>query len=59
MFHKPARIERHKPDIIFIDGMYLMDDDQRARDNWLKINISRDMKRLAEVADSYNRDCAV
>jgi replicative DNA helicase len=44
-----AKIERHKPDIIFIDGMYLMDDDQRARDNWLKIsNISRDMKRLAK-----------
>jgi replicative DNA helicase len=44
-----AKIERHKPDIIFIDGMYLMDDDQRARDNWLKIsNISRDMKRLSK-----------
>jgi len=44
-----AKIERHKPDIVFIDGMYLMDDDQRARDNWLKIsNISRDMKRLAK-----------
>ena len=44
-----AKIERHRPDIIFIDGMYLMDDDQRARDNWLKIsNISRDMKRLAK-----------
>lgn len=44
-----AKIERHRPDIIFIDGLYLMDDDQRARDNWLKIsNISRDMKRLAK-----------
>ena len=44
-----AKIERYKPDIVYIDGMYLMDDDQRARDNWLKIgNISRDLKKLAK-----------
>lgn len=47
--HVAAKIERYKPDIVYIDGMYLMDDDQRARDNWLKIgNISRDLKKLAK-----------
>lgn len=47
--HVAAKIERYKPDLVYIDGMYLMDDDQRARDNWLKIgNISRDLKKLAK-----------
>lgn len=47
--HVAAKIERHKPDIVYIDGMYLMDDDQRARDQWQRIgNISRDLKRLAK-----------
>lgn len=47
--HVAAKIERYKPDIVYIDGMYLMDDDQRARDSWLKIgNISRDLKKLAK-----------
>jgi len=47
--HVAAKIERYHPDIVYIDGMYLMDDDQRARDNWLKIsNISRDLKKLAK-----------
>tara|TARA_Y100001973_G_scaffold64012_1_gene93566 strand:- start:808 stop:2037 length:1230 start_codon:yes stop_codon:yes gene_type:complete len=47
--HVAAKIERYHPDIVYIDGMYLMDDDQKARDNWLKIgNISRDLKKLAK-----------
>ena len=61
--HVSAKIERHKPDIVYIDGMYLMDDDQRARDNWLKIgNISRDLKKLSKrvqvpimATDQFNR----
>ena len=47
--HVAAKIERYKPDIIYIDGMYLMEDDQRARESWQKIgNISRDLKRLSK-----------
>ena len=47
--HVAAKIERYKPDIVYIDGMYLMDDDQRAREAWQRIgNISRDLKRLAK-----------
>lgn len=47
--HVAAKIERYRPDIVYIDGMYLMDDDQRARDSWLRIgNISRDLKKLAK-----------
>ena len=44
-----AKIERHKPHIVYIDGMYLMEDDQRAKESWQRIgNISRDLKRLAK-----------
>lgn len=50
--HVAAKIERYKPDVIYIDGMYLMDDDQRARDSWLRIgNISRALKKLAKSAN--------
>ncbi len=42
-------IEKHKPDIILIDGVYLMEDDQGAKDDWLKIaHITRDLKKLAK-----------
>ena len=47
--HVAAKIERYRPDIVYIDGMYLMDDDQRARDGWQRLlNISRDLKKLAK-----------
>jgi replicative DNA helicase len=47
--HVAAKIERYKPDIVYIDGMYLMEDDQRAREQWQRIgNVSRDLKRLAK-----------
>jgi len=49
--HVASKIERYKPDIVYVDGMYLMDDDQRARDGWQRLlNISRDMKKLAKKA---------
>lgn len=42
-------IERENPDIVFIDGAYLMEDDQGAKDDWLRItNISRDLKKTAK-----------
>ncbi len=44
-----AKIERYKPHVVYIDGMYLMEDDQRAKESWQRIgNISRDLKRLAK-----------
>jgi len=49
--HVAAKIERYKPDIVYIDGMYLMDDDQKARDGWQRLlNISRDLKKLSKKA---------
>lgn len=59
-----AKVEKYKPDIVYIDGMYLMDDDQKARENWLRIgNISRDMKKLTKRLNipviatvQFNRD---
>ena len=46
-----AEIEKHKPDIVLIDGVYLMDDDQGAKDDWLRVaHITRDLKKLAKRA---------
>lgn len=43
-----AKAELRKPDVIYIDGMYLMDDDRKARENWMRMtNIARDLKGLA------------
>ena len=47
--HVAAKIEKYKPDIVYIDGMYLMDDDRKAREQYQRIgNISRDLKKLAK-----------
>lgn len=44
-----ALIERYKPDIVLIDSAYLMEDDQNAKDDWLRItHITRDLKKLAK-----------
>lgn len=44
-----AEIEKHKPDIVLIDGVYLMEDDQGAKDDWLRVaHITRDLKKLAK-----------
>ena len=46
-----AEIEKHKPDIVLIDGVYLMEDDQGAKDDWLRVaHITRDLKKLAKRA---------
>lgn len=44
-----AMIDKHKPDIVLIDGIYLMSDDQNAKDDWARLtHISRDLKILAK-----------
>ena len=44
-----AEIDKHKPDIVLIDGVYLMEDDQGAKDDWLRVaHITRDLKKLAK-----------
>lgn len=44
-----AVIEREKPDLVLIDGVYLMEDDQGAKDDWLRIShITRDLKKTAK-----------
>lgn len=47
-----ATIEKLKPDIILVDGVYLMEDDQQAKDDWLRVtHITRDTKQLAHRID--------
>jgi len=44
-----ATIEKYKPDIVLIDSAYLMEDDQGAKDDWLRVaHITRDLKKLAK-----------
>jgi replicative DNA helicase len=44
-----AEIEKYDPDIILIDGAYLMEDDQGAKDDWLRVaHITRDLKKLSK-----------
>ena len=46
-----AEIDKHKPDIVLIDGVSLMEDDQGAKDDWLRVaHITRDLKKLAKRA---------
>ena len=43
-----AKIDQYKPDIVMIDGLYLLHDDKAAHSKWESTtNISRDIKRLA------------
>lgn len=43
------RIKELNPDIIFVDGVYLMEDDQKAKEDWLRIaHITRDLKKMAK-----------
>lgn len=43
-----AKIDQYKPDVVFIDGLYLLSDDRAASSKWESItNISRDIKKLA------------
>lgn len=42
-------IEREKPDLVLIDGVYLMEDEQGAKDDWLRVShITRDIKKTAK-----------
>lgn len=44
-----AAIDKYNPDIIFIDSAYLMEDDQGAKDDWLRVaHITRDLKKLSK-----------
>ena len=44
-----ADIEKYEPDIIMVDSAYLMEDDQGAKDDWLRVaHITRDLKKLAK-----------
>ena len=43
------RVRELNPDLILVDGVYLMDDDQNAKDDWLRVaHITRDLKKLAK-----------
>lgn len=45
-----AKIEQYNPDIVFVDGAYLMEDDQGAKEDWLRVaHITRDLKSLAKL----------
>ena len=42
-------IEKEKPDLVLIDGTYLMEDEQGAKDDWLRVtHITRDIKKTAK-----------
>lgn len=42
-------IEQEKPDLVLVDGAYLMEDEQGAKDDWLRVtHITRDLKRIAK-----------
>lgn len=44
-----AKIEQYDPDVIFIDSVYLMEDERGAKDDWLRVaHITRDLKTLAK-----------
>jgi len=43
-----SKIDQYKPDLVLIDGMYLLADDQNSQSRWEGIsNISRSLKKLA------------
>ena len=43
------RVRELNPGLILVDGVYLMDDDQNAKDDWLRVaHITRDLKKLAK-----------
>lgn len=42
-------IEQEKPDLVLVDGCYLMEDEQGAKDDWLRVtHITRDLKKIAK-----------
>jgi len=44
-----AKIDLFKPDLVLVDGVYLMDDDRGADSDWLRVaHITRDIKNLCK-----------
>lgn len=44
-----AEIDKHKPDLVLIDGVYLMEDDEKSDSDWLRIaHITRSLKKLSK-----------
>jgi replicative DNA helicase len=44
-----SKIDQYKPDIVMIDGMYLLNDDRKGDSRWERVtNVSRDLKKLAQ-----------
>ena len=42
-------IEQEKPDLVLVDGAYPMEDEQGAKDDWLRgTHITRDLKKIAK-----------
>lgn len=47
-----AKIDLYEPDLVLIDGAYLMTDDLGAKDDWLRVtNIWRGLKKIAKNKD--------
>lgn len=43
-----AKIDQHNPDIVFVDGAYLLEDEEKGEDDWKAlVRIFRGLKRLA------------
>lgn len=44
-----AEVDKHKPDLVLIDGVYLMEDDEKSDSDWLRIaHITRSLKKLSK-----------
>ena len=47
-----AKVQTYNPDVLYIDGLYLLADDKKAKSPWERLsNISYDLKRLAQRAN--------
>jgi len=48
-----AKVQQHRPDILFIDGVYMMDDEQGEDQGSAKhlTNVTRGLKRMAQQLD--------
>jgi len=44
-----AKIDAYRPDVVFLDGAYLMDDDRNAESGWKRMNnVVQDLKKVAK-----------
>lgn len=45
-----SKIDQYQPDLILIDGAYLMEDERNAKDDWLRVaHITRDLKNICKL----------